>query len=171
MKRQIGMIITALMMTAMLSTAVSAEFVYSKMIAEVMLVKDSDGNEYEVTHRIDRHNLDLVEYYENVPVQLINEVGVDIVGIYIASSEDEEWGDNWLEYIGEGAVIPNDDYVYLTMNYAKNNMVLDVKLDLADENSIVFKEVDLTSLTGATHFEMNFHYNEDTDDYGITTRI
>ncbi|MCR5454443.1 MAG: hypothetical protein K6F33_05595 [Bacteroidales bacterium] len=49
---------------------------------------------------------------KDFPVTIVNNTGYDIVGLYISSSGDEEWSDNFLEETlahGEGIRIPCED--------------------------------------------------------------
>lgn len=171
MNRFAKVIAAAVAITATLTMTATADFVYSKMIEEVVLVKDEEGTEYVVTHRVDREGSELVEYYENVPVEIINQTSDDIVEIYISDAERTDWGENWMSSLGEDAVIPAGGNAYLTMNYAKGNLLLDVKLVLSDGNDLVFNKLNLNDLTGATHFQLTVYPIDDDGNYTLDASI
>ncbi len=172
-KAAIAVIATAITITAVApvhAAGISFDFsmTESNSTTETTKVEDSKGNVYDVVHTVETVNGKTSESYENVPVEFYNETADEIVGVYIASSDAETWGDNWLRYLGDDITLESGDHAYgLILNYYLDNPLIDILVETADGGEIPFEHFDLNNLKDPTHMNLHICEGEETGSYYV----
>ncbi len=156
--------------TMILSTACTANAAFnfnfsytnSKSTSETKTVEDSMGDTYEVTHTVETVNGETTEFFENVPCEIFNETEEDITALFIAPSEDDTWGENILEAVGDDFVLEENGHIWgMNMSYHPDTTKFDVKVEFANETSVEFKGCGMNELDDAYHINVEIVGNGD----------
>ncbi len=131
-------------------------FTNTSSTSETKTVEDSDGNTYEVTHTVETVDGDTDEFYKNVPCEIFNETGEEIVGFFIVPSEADNWGTNIVEAVGEDFVLGENGHISgLTMDYHPDTTTFDVKMVFADGREAEFSKCKMEELDDAFHVNVD----------------
>ena len=96
-------------------------------------------------------------YYEGISVAIVNDTTFDFTGLKISNSNDEVWGDNFLENL-EGGILPaGNTLTGLTMSYYASTPCFDIKILDQNGEECIFEGVDFTGWETACqlHFVSN----------------
>ena len=71
--------------------------------------------------------------------EITNDTGYDFYWVYISSSEDDEWGEDWM---GEDIFYDGETFVFDLSDYPWETELFDIQIEDEDGDTYTFMEMD-----------------------------
>lgn len=136
---------------------------------EAVEEEEEDESVEETAEESDESEEDLfdpyaIDYIQNVPLKIGNNLGDEIAQIYVVMSRDKDWGPDLLAGANGYMIADGEVASGLTLTYGEGDSLIDIRVVTASGDDIEFNEIDVIESKTDT-IVLSLNYDTDAQEY------